>query len=120
MKATATIKSNESAFHRVGRVWCHAVSQERLAVHWLAGKRVPVWGGRLLFIIIKCVLFGVLLYAAFWATLLLVFVSAVVWLMLNSDLDNEKQPELRNGHSGIGWYNQDDLRIDMGDPDEPH
>ena len=36
-----------------------------------------------------------------------------------ADLDDEKQPELRDGHSGIGWYNKDDLRIDMGDPDDP-
>ena len=50
---------------------------------------------------------------------MLVFGVAAAWLMQNADLDDEKQPELRDGHSGIGWYNKDDLRIDLGDPDDP-
>ena len=36
-----------------------------------------------------------------------------------ADLDEEKQPELRDGHSGAGVYDKDDWRIDLGDPDDP-
>jgi len=41
------------------------------------------------------------------------------WLVRNADLDEEKQPELRDGHSGAGVYDKDDWRIDLGDPDDP-
>ena len=53
-----------------------------------------------------------LLYTVSWLVLLLAFAAVAAWL-------DEKQPELRDGHSGVGLYDKDDWRIDMGDPDEP-
>ncbi len=45
--------------------------------------------------------------------------TLAAWLVRNADLDEEKQPELRDGHSGAGVYDKDDWRIDLGDPDDP-
>lgn len=119
MKAAPTITAAERAGRWLGRVWRGAACRETRAIHWLAAKGLPVGVGRLLFWGVKLTIFVVLLYLAFWLTLMLVFGVAAAWLMQNADLDDEKQPELRDGHSGIGWYNKDDLRIDLGEPDDP-
>ncbi|WP_413731749.1 DUF3742 family protein [Sodalis sp. RH20] len=119
MNATPRTTKAERAGRWLGRAWRGLARWEARATQWLAGKGLPAGGARLLFWIVKLVVFGVLLYAAFWLALLLAFALIAAWLVRNADLDEEKQPELRDGHSGIGWYNKDDLRIDMGDPDDP-
>lgn len=120
MKTAPTSKTAERAGRWVSRVWRGIARSEARAIHWLAAQGIPGRLGPLLLLGLKIAIFVVLLYVVFWLALLLVFVIAGAWLMLNSDLDNEKQPELRDGHSGVGWYNKDDLRIDMDDPDDPH
>jgi hypothetical protein len=57
-----------------------------------------------LFWIVKLVVFGVLLYSAFWLALLLAFALITAWLVRDADPDEEKQPELRDGHSSVGLY----------------
>nr|SPS04620.1 conserved protein of unknown function [Candidatus Nitrotoga fabula] len=119
MKHTAHPTTAERAGRWLGSAWRGFVRKEACAVQWLAGKGLPAGVVRLLFWVAKLVVVAVLLYSAFWLALLLVFAVTAAWLVRNADLDDEKQPELRDGHSGIGWYNKDDLRIDMGDPDDP-
>ena len=119
MNATPRTTKAERAGRWLGHAWRGLARQEARAIQWLAGKGLPAGVARLLLWIVKLVVFGVLLYAAFWLALLLAFALIAAWLVRNADLDEEKQPELRDGHSGIGWYNKDDLRIDMGDPDDP-
>ncbi|MOA69184.1 hypothetical protein D3C78_1972190 [compost metagenome] len=51
--------------------------------------------------------------------MLLAFAVIAAWLTQHADEDDEKQSELRDGHSGVGLYGKSDLRIDMGDPNEP-
>lgn len=119
MKKTERTTTAERAGRWFGRAWREFVRQEARAVQWLAGKGLPVGVARLLLWMVKLAVLAVLLYVAFWLALLLAFAIVTAWLVRNSELDDEKQPELRDGHSGIGWYNKDDLRIDMGDPDDP-
>jgi hypothetical protein len=109
----------ERAGSWLGRAWRGLAKQENRAIQWMVAKGLPAGGARLLFWSVKLVVFGVLLYAAFWLALLLVFALIAAWLVRNGDLDEEKQPELRDGHSGVGLYDKDDWRIDMGDPDDP-
>jgi hypothetical protein len=85
----------------------------------LASQGLPADVARLLLWIAKLIVFGALLYAAFWLAVLLAFFIVAVWLLSTSGADEEKQPELRDGHSGIGLYDKDDWRIDIGEPDEP-
>lgn len=119
MKTTSRTTNAERAGRWLGRVWRGFVRKEARAVHWLAGKGLPAGVARLLLWIVKLAVFAVLLYVAFWLALLLAFAVAAAWLVRNADLDDEKQPELRDGHSGVGLYDKDDWRIDMGDPDDP-
>ena len=119
MKAAPTVKTSERAGRWLGRVWRSVAHREARAVRWLAVHGVPNRFGRLLFWLIKILVVGLLLYMAFWVALIILFAMTAAWLMLNSDLDDQKQPELRDGHSGVGLYDKDDWRIDMGDPDEP-
>lgn len=120
MNATLRMPTAGRVGRWVGRAWRGFTRRETRTIHWLAAQGIPGRVGRILVLGLKITIFVVLLYFVFWLALLLVFVVAGAWLMLNSDFDNEKQPELRDGHSGVGWYNKDDLRIDMSDPDDPY
>ncbi|WP_040296894.1 DUF3742 family protein [Alcanivorax hongdengensis] len=119
MKAAPTVKKSERAGRWLGRVWRGVAHREARAVDWLAEQGVPARAGWLLFWLIKILVVGLLLYVAFWLALLAVIVIASAWLAQNLDPESERQPELRDGHSGVGLYDKDDWRIDMGDPDEP-
>jgi len=69
----------------------------------------------------ELVVFGVLLYAAFWLPCWLAFALIAAWLLRqrrNLGIE-EKQPELRDGHSGAGVTTRTTGRIDLGDPDDP-
>jgi len=119
MKATPTITKTERVGRWLGHMWRGVAHREVRAIHWLAAQGVPARVGRLLFWVIKLALFGVLLYVAFWVALPLVFALIASWLCQNSDTDEEMQPKLRDGHSGVGLYDKDDWRIDVGDPNDP-
>lgn len=119
MKHTAHPTTAERTARWLGRTWRGFVRQEARATQWLAGRGLPVGVSRSLFWIVKLIVFAVLLYVTFWLALLLAFALIAAWLARNADLDEEKQPELRDGHSGVGLYDKDDWRIDMGDPDDP-
>lgn len=118
MKAAPTITKTERAGRWLGSVWRGVAHRETRAIHWLAAQGVPTRVGRLLFWGVKLVVFALLLYSMFWLTLILAFALISAWLVRNADQD-EKPPELRDGHSGTGLYDKDDWRIDMGDPDDP-
>ena len=93
--------------------------QERKLIAWFTSKG---WNTRAVTLFVRAVelvTLGVLLYAAFWLALLLLFALAVAWTVLNTGWQDDKQPEIRDGHSGIGLYDKDDWRIDMGDPEKP-
>lgn len=118
MKATSSTTSAERAGRWLGRMSRSRMRQEARAIQWLSSHGLPAGVGRLLFWIVKLAVFVLLLYVASWLALLLVFAVVAAWLARNADADDEKQPELRDGHSGIGLYDKDDWRIDMGDPDD--
>ena len=119
MKTTQSTTSAKRAGRRLGRAGRRVARRETKSIQWLAGNEFPVGLVRVVFWIMTLANIGVLLYTAFWLALLVVFALIVAWLVRNADLDDEKQPELRAGHSGVGLYAKDDWRIDMGDPDDP-
>lgn len=102
-----------------GRAWRGYLRREQRVAGWLVTRGVPAGAATAVLWIVKLAVLGVLLYSAFWLALLLAFAVVAAWLVRNADADDEKQPELRDGHSGVGLYDKDDWRIDMGDPDEP-
>jgi hypothetical protein len=119
MNAMPRTTNAERAGRWLGRAWRRFVRQEARAIRWLTDKGLPVGTVRVLLWIVKLAVLGVLLYATLWLVLLLALAVVTAWLLRNAGADEEKQPELRDGHSGIGVYDKDDWRIDMGDPDEP-
>ena len=102
-----------------GRAWRGYLRREQRVAGWLVTRGVPAGAATAVLWIVKLAVLGMLLYAASWLALLLTFAVVAAWLARNADEDDEKQPELRDGHSGVGLYDKDDWRIDMGDPDKP-
>ena len=85
----------------LGRGWRGYVRRERRAVAWLASVGVPSGAATALVWIVKLAVLGVLLYAAFWPALLLVFVTAAAWASAANSPDEDAWPftdmdELRN------------------------
>lgn len=119
MKATPTVKTFERAGRWLGRVWRGVAHREARAVRWLEAQGIPARVGRLFFWLIKILVVGVLLYAAFWFALLLLLGVAGAWILKNSDWNDEDKLEWREGHSGFGLYDKNEWRRDMGDPDDP-
>lgn len=95
-----------------GRAWRGYLRREQRVACWLVTRGVPAGAATAVLWIVKLAVLGMLLYTVSWLVLLLAFAAVAAWL-------DEKQPELRDGHSGVGLYDKDDWRIDMGDPDEP-
>ncbi len=101
---------------RAARRALHGYSRsEHQMANWFASNGLPVslafgavWAVRL-------AVAGVLFYTAFWVTLLLLFGVAAVSVAQNAEWDEDEELELRNGHSGFGLYNGDDIRIDPYD-----
>lgn len=102
-----------------GRAWRGYLRREQRVAGWLVRRGVPAGAATTALWIVKPAVLGMLLYTVSWLVLLLAFAVVAAWLERNADEDDEKQPELRDGHSGVGLYDKDDWRIDMGDPDEP-
>ncbi|WP_413732593.1 DUF3742 family protein [Sodalis sp. RH20] len=68
----------------MGRTWRGYVSRERHVADWIISRGVPAVGASVLIWLIKLVLLGLLLYAAFWLALLLVFAVAAAWVAEHS------------------------------------
>lgn len=119
MKPAAQTTFAERAGRALGRMWRGSARMDRKACAWLTERGASAGAATSLLWIIKLAVIGVLLYTAFWLALLLAFAVTAAWLAQHANEDDENQPELRDGHSGVGLYDKNDLRIDMGDPNEP-
>lgn len=73
----------------VGRAWRVYGGREQRVVEWLVKRDVPVSVATASLWIAKLVMLGVLLYVAFWLTLLLLFAVAVVWAAQSGALDSD-------------------------------
>lgn len=109
---TKTRTSNAERFgHWLGRSWRSYMRREQRVSGWLVAQGVPALGVAVLLWIVKLVIFGLLLYTAFWLTLLLVLAIAAAWVARNADWE-EQEPEWKNGPAGHGLYTHDGHRID--------
>jgi len=117
MNTTPRITTAERFGRWLGRGWRGVVRGERRVSAWMVEKGVPIAVATALVWVVKLAVLGVLLYVAFWVTLLLLFAIAGAWVARNTDWD-EPQPELRTGLLGFGLYHPDGSRIDPHDPNE--
>ncbi|HRJ79393.1 MAG TPA: DUF3742 family protein [Planctomycetota bacterium] len=116
MKPAAQITFAERAGRALGQMWRAGTRLERKAYAWLVARGLAkgaLWA-------VKLAVLAILLYAAFWVALLLVFAVVAAWVARNGGLDEDDQePEWRMGLSGYGLY-RGDTRIDPGGPDDDY
>ncbi|MCW5592182.1 MULTISPECIES: DUF3742 family protein [Gammaproteobacteria] len=83
---TKTRISNAERLGRwVGGMWRAGVRRERRLAGWLVVRGLPAGVAAALLWVVKLAVLGVLLYAAFWLTLLVVAVMAVAWATQRGD-----------------------------------
>lgn len=75
----------------LGRGWRGYARRERRASAWLVARGAPAVAATALLRIIKLTVMGVLLYAAFWLTLLLLLAVAAVWVIEKRLSDEEDE-----------------------------
>ncbi|MDN7435720.1 DUF3742 family protein [Burkholderia multivorans] len=113
MNTTTRTSTTERLGRTFGRGWRAYARGERRASKWLVSKGMPLAGATAVMWVVKLTALGVLLYATFWLSLLLVFTMVVAWMARNSELGDElPEPEWRNGPAGFGLYTYDGFRID--------
>ncbi|WP_155520010.1 DUF3742 family protein, partial [Acinetobacter pittii] len=72
---------------RAGHAWRGYLRREQRAAGWLVARGVPAGASTALLWLAKLLALGVLLYAAFWLVLLLLFVVAAAWSVQHGALD---------------------------------
>jgi hypothetical protein len=102
----------------LGQSWRGAMRRERQTAGWLVAQGVPATGATALLWIVKLVVLGALLYAAFWLALLLLFALAAAWVARDTPPEqDDERAEWRMGWSGYGLY-RGETRVDPGLPDD--
>lgn len=114
----ATRRHNAGWFFRLGRAARRVLRGygrgEQQTVGWLVSNGLPAeltWGAAW---IVRLAIVAILLNAAFWVALLLLFGIAAAWVARNTDWDDDESPEWREGHSGFGLYDRKEWRHDIG------
>ncbi|MBX6317209.1 MULTISPECIES: DUF3742 family protein [Pseudomonadota] len=117
MKPAAKTTFAERAGRVFGRMWRAGARLDRKARGWLVARGLDAGVAASLLWAVKLIVLGVLLYAAFWLALLLVFAIVVTWVARNANWEDEDEDrtEWRVGPAGYGQY-RGDIRIDIGDP----
>lgn len=120
MKTATQTTFAERAGRTLGRAWRGCVCLDRRAQDWLVAQGWAPGVARTVLLVVKLAVLGVLLYAAFWLALLLVFALAGAWLLRNDDgsYDEEQKTEWRYGPAGYGLYTSSEQRIDPHDPED--
>lgn len=108
MKTSTHTTFAERIGQMLGHAWIAYKREERRVAQWMVGKglaagtaNIVMWGAKLLVL-------GVLLYVAFWLTLVVMFVFAAAWVARNADETTEDPPHWRaneeRDHRQSGFY----------------
>lgn len=110
---------SERLGHWFGRVWRSFMRREAKLLSGLRQVGVPGFAAKTLLWSVKLILLVVLLYFAFWLTILLLVPVIALRVVVNVDPDSfEEEPEWRDGLSGYGQYDSSGVRVDPHDPDD--
>src|SRR3546814_5937410 len=104
MNMTTRISKAERVGRWLARGWRGYVRGERWLSGWLVAQGVSASVATILRWTFNLVALGVLLYAAFWLALLLVFAIAAAWAANNADGNDESETrseERRVGKEGV-------------------
>ncbi|EPP5101062.1 DUF3742 family protein [Enterobacter hormaechei] len=106
MNTTTRSNTAERFGRRLGRIWRAYKRQELRVVAWLVSVGAPSGVATALVWAVKLAVLGVLLYAAFWLALLLLFAVAAAWAAGRDDATEEdewpfaRQDDIRE----MPWY----------------
>lgn len=112
MKTSTHTTFAERIGHMLGHAWIAYKREERRVVQWMVGKGLTTGAANTVLWGTKLLVLGVLLYVAFWLTLIAMFVFAAAWLVRHADHDSA-HGEWRNGQEGYGYY-ENGTRTDYG------
>lgn len=112
MRTAAHTTVAERVGRGLGRAWLAIRRQEARVVQHLMHQGLSRGIATLILWAVKLLILGVLLYVAFWLTLVAIFVLAAAWLARHADHDSA-QGEWRNGQEGYGYY-ENGTRTDYG------
>ena len=84
MKTSAQTTFAENAGRILGRIWRICVRFDRKAHGGLVAQGLPPGVANVVLLVVKLVILGMLVYAAFWLALLLVLVVVAAWVAPNS------------------------------------
>ncbi|CAP41714.1 MULTISPECIES: DUF3742 family protein [Pseudomonadota] len=105
MNTTTRSSTAERFGHKLGRTSRAYRHCERRVVAWLISVGAPSAVATALVWVVKLAVLGILLYAAFWLALLLLFAVAAAWMAGHDDATEEKM--------GV-FTTQEDLRETPG------
>lgn len=117
MKTTARTTAAERIGRGLGCAWLVIRRQEVRMVQYMVRQGLSPGVATLILWAVKLLALGVMLYAAFWVALLLIFLVAAAWVARHHNWEDEEKPEWRNGLSGFGLY-RGGIRIDPGGSDD--
>ncbi|PXV59714.1 Protein of unknown function [Dyella jiangningensis] len=102
-----------------GRAWRGYRRQETRTAAALSARGIPAAFTRVILWVGQLAVLAMLLYAAFWVTLLVAVVLVVLIARNQDDEDEASNPtEWRYGSAGYGLYTSDEHRIDPHDPED--
>lgn len=91
MRTAAQTTFAERLGRTLGRAWRGCARLDRRAQGWLAAQGWAPGTAKAALLIIKLAVLGVLLYTAFWLTLLLTLVAFAAWTARNSERDDSEE-----------------------------
>ncbi|WP_175927473.1 DUF3742 family protein [Burkholderia cepacia] len=102
-----------------GRAWRGYARREQQLIGALTAQGMPARLASTALWVVKLAVLGLLLYLAFWLTLLFAFAVVAAWVARNTDWDyyDDDKPEWRTGAAGFGLY-RGEVRIDGGSVDD--
>jgi hypothetical protein len=117
MKTPTHTTFAEGTGQTLGHAYTAYKRHERRVAQWMVERGLAAGTSNIVMWGVKLLALGVLLYVAFWLTLVALFVLAAAWLARTEDDTADDTPQWRNGLSGYGLY-RGDVRIDPGTTDD--
>lgn len=91
MDTKARISNAERFGRRIGRMWRGFARREHQVAHWLVECGLSAGAATALLWGVKLAVLVVLLYVAFWLTLLFGFAIAAAWMIRDPDQDEPEE-----------------------------
>lgn len=96
MKPAAQITFAERAGRTLGQMWRAGTRLERKVCTWLVAQGLGTGLVKGVLWVVKLAVLAILLYAAFWLALLLVFAVAAAWAASNVDGEAQQRSQWAN------------------------